>query len=179
MGTEVLRIFLPSFIVIFICITFFWKWFRRITNANEYKDIEQVANYSRLQRINHVFKVVLLMFSFMTLIFSVYPEYYHMFIPLAVFDHPVINSIGILLLKVALVWMIIAQLHIDKELYKYSRHIEDLRLMELVYFSEKMFLGGLIVMFVGMFVTLTNLVAIFMGVISILVYFRSVYKYRV
>jgi len=83
------------------------------------------------------------------------------------------------LLKAALVWMIVAQLHIDKDLYKYSRNIENLKLMELVYFSEKMFLGGLILMFIGMFVTITNVVGIILGAVAIMFYYRSIYKYKV
>ncbi|MBP7808453.1 MAG: hypothetical protein KA163_04115 [Bacteroidia bacterium] len=108
----------------------------------------------------------------MVLIFWLFPEQYYIFIPLDKFDHPVINSMGILLLKVALIWMIVAQLHIDKELYKYSRKSGDLSLMELVHFSEKMFLGGLTVMFVGMFVTITNVVGIVAGLLSVLFYYN-------
>ena len=76
------------------------------------------------------------------------------------------------------VWMIVGQLHIDKELYKYSRKSGDLSLMELVYFSERMFLGGLTVMFVGMFVTITNVVGIIAGLVSVLFYYNLVLRHK-
>lgn len=179
MGSETLKIFLPSFLIIFICITFFWKWFRKITKAEVYKDIEKIANYSRLTRINTVFKITLLLFGLMTLVYAAFPNFYYIFIPIDKLDHPLINSIGLLSLKVSLIWMIVAQLHIDKELYKYSRKSEDLKLMELVYFSERMFLSGMMVMFIGMLLTITNVVGIVLGVVSIVIYFKMVHKYRV
>jgi hypothetical protein len=178
MGSEVLKIFLPSFIILFICITFFWKWFRKATRADVYKDIEKTANYPRLKRINIVFKITLLLFGLMTLIYTFFPEFYFIFMPLDQFDHPLINSVGLLALKISLIWMLVAQLHIDKEVYKYSRNTENLSLMELVYFSERMFLSGLMVMFIGMFVTITNAVGIALGLTSIFLYFKLVYKYR-
>lgn len=179
MDNEVLRIFLPSFVAIFICITFFWKWFRKAVRAEQFRDIEKLATYPRLKRINSFYQWILVIFSVMTIIYTFFPDLYYIFVPLDRFDHPIINGAGLLLLKVALIWMVVAQLHIDKELYKYSRKIEDLKLMELVHFSEKMFLGGLTLMFFGMFVTITNVVGIVMGAAAIMFYYRSIYKYKV
>lgn len=179
MGNDVLKIFLPSFVIIFVCITFFWKSFRKVIRAELFRDIERVASYSRLKRINFFFKWILLLFCAMTFIYTFVPNLYYVFLPLDKFDHPIINSIGLLLLKVALIWMIVAQLSIDKDLYKYSRKIDDLKLMELVHFSEKMFLGGLTLMFIGMFVALTNVVGIILGIIATFFYYRSIFKYKV
>jgi len=60
------------------------------------------------------------------------------FLPLDKFHHPLINVMGLLIMKIAIVWFVIAQIHIDKELYKYSRNIESLSDMELVRYSERM-----------------------------------------
>ncbi len=179
MEKEVLQMFLPSFLLVFIGITFFWKWFRKIIRVKEYTDIERTTNYNRLKRINFLFIVLFVVFAIMTFIYCVLPSHYYIFIPLDKFDHPVINSVGVLLLKVALIWMIVAQLYIDKELYKYSRDSGNLSLMELVYFSEKMFLGGLTVMFVGMFITITNVIGIISGLISVLFYYHLVFRYKI
>lgn len=179
MGTDVLKIFLPSFVIIFVCITFFWKSFRKAIRAELFRDIEKLASYSRLKRINYFFKWILLLFCVMTFIYTFIPHLYYVFVPLDRFDHPIINSIGLLLLKVALIWIIVAQLSIDKDLYKYSRKIDDLKLMELVHFSERMLLGGLTLMFIGMFITLTNIVGIVLGAIAIFFYYHIIYKYKV
>lgn len=72
--------------------------------------------------------------------------------------HPLIDQMGILILKISLVWILIAQLQIDKELYKYSRDIESLSAMELVSYSEKMLLSGMLVLFIGFFTTITNVI---------------------
>lgn len=178
MGRDVLQIFLPSYVLIFIAITFFWSWLRKTTRSREYSDIQKNISYPRLRRLNALFLVVFVVFAIMTLIYVLFPDLYYIFLPIDSLDHPFINSVGILLLKVALVWMIVAQLHIDKELYKYSRKISDLSLMELVHFSEKMFLGGLVVMFIGMFVTITNVVGIIIGIIPVFLYYRTVLKYK-
>lgn len=179
MGSEVLKIFLPAFIVVFVLITFFWKWFRRLIRLEVYRKLEQTVSYKRVKRINGVFLVLFFLYVIMTFVYSLLPEMYYVFVPFESFDHPLINSAGVLLLKAALIWMIVAQLHIDKELYKYSRKSGDLTLMELVYFSERMFLGGLTVMFVGMFVTITNLIGILAGLISLYFYYNYILKDKV
>src|SRR5690606_34568098 len=96
----------------------------------------------------------------MTLVYSLVPEYYYIFFPLDTFHHPVINIMGLLIMKIAIIWIVIAQVHIDKELYKYSRNIESLSAIELVRYSERMLLAGKLVLFIGLFITITNIISL-------------------
>lgn len=67
---------------------------------------------------------------------------------------------GLLIMLLAIVWIFIAQINIDKELYKFSRDIESLSAMELLHYSERMLLSGMLVLFIGFFTTITNIVGL-------------------
>lgn len=170
MTDSALQTYLPAFIMVFLLVTFFWGWFRKITKLYNLANVEKSANYDRLKRIAYIFKIIFIIFTIMTIIYAFIPDFYFVFIPFEVFNQPIINTIGVLILKVALAWMVVAQILIDKELYKYSRNMGDLSAMELVHYSERMFLGGLVVMFIGMFVTITNLIGIVIGTLALLSY---------
>jgi hypothetical protein len=119
----------------------FWKQFRkvsRITESTTYT--EKILEYNRLKRMSLLFWLIFSAFGIMTVVYSLTPEFYYVFLPLDKFHHPLINVMGLLIMKIAIVWFVIAQIHIDKELYKYSRNIESLSDMELVRYSERMLL---------------------------------------
>ncbi|MCE3226067.1 MAG: rane protein [Bacteroidetes bacterium] len=172
MNDHSLQTYLPAFLVAFVLITFLWKWMRRFFRMKEYDDIENKVSYQRFKRIDTIFKIIFFLFCLMIIVYVFVPEFYSIFIPIESCDHPFINSIGLLILKAAFVWIVVAQVSIDKELYKYSRDINSLKAMELVYYSEQMLLGGLAVMFVGMFVTLTNVVGIIIGIVAVIIYLK-------
>ena len=147
-----LQMYLPAFMLVATWLMIFWKQFRKITHIAEVKiDVDKIKEYSRLKRVSGYFWLIFSVFGIMTIIYSLLPDFYYIFIPLDKFHHPVINSIGLLIMKIAIVWIAIAQIHIDKELYKYSRDIESLSAMELVHYSEQMLLTGMLVLFIGFF----------------------------
>jgi hypothetical protein len=108
----------------------------------------------------------------MIVVFSFLPGLYKWLFPIQPLNNPVINLTGFLILKVALVWVVVAQVLLDKELYRYSRNTEDLIAMEMVYANERIVLKGLIIMFIGMFVTLSNLVAVVLVLVALIIYFK-------
>ncbi|UZR98939.1 hypothetical protein [Chondrinema litorale] len=171
-----LQIYLPAIMLVACWLTIFWRHFRKITQiAKDIYDVDNILEYNRLKRVSGYFWVIFSVFSFMTIIYSLFPDLYYLFIPLDVFHHPIINSIGLLILKVAIIWILVAQITIDKELYKYSKDIESLSAMELVRYSEQTLLAGMLVFFIGFFTTITNFIGFLLVILGIYIYHKMFY----
>jgi hypothetical protein len=76
-------------------------------------------------------------------------------------------------MKLSLVWILIAQIQLDRELYKYSRKIDNLEAMELIHFSEKTLLSGILLLFLGFLITITSITGIFLVLVSFVLYFKN------
>jgi len=173
MTDPILQIYLPAFLLVATWLIVFWQQFRKVTRITETSaDIEKVRDYNRLKKVSMYFWLIFSMFSLMTIIYSFAPKFYFMFIPLDKFHHPVINVMGLLIIKIAIIWIVIAQVHIDKELFKYSRNIRSLTAMELVQYSERILITGLLVLFIGFFVTITNIIGFLLVLLGALFYLR-------
>ena len=161
-----------------MCILFLWGHFRKNRAVAAAISTERKADYQRIRRISRVFWLVFLVFSVMVFIYVVFPHLYYVFLPMDMFHHPVINSIGLLTIKVAIAWIVVAQLHIDKELFKYLNNIESMPAMKLVWYSEGMLIAGMLVLFVGIVITITNVVGLALAASSVVFFYTSrVYRY--
>lgn len=173
MTDPTLQMYLPAFMLVATWLIVFWKQFRKVTRITETStDTEKILEYNRLKRVSLFFWVIFSVFGVMTVIYSLAPEFYYVFLPLDKFHHPLINVMGLLIMKIAIVWIVIAQIHIDKELYKYSRNIESLSVMELVRYSERMLLTGMLVLFIGFFTTITNIIGLVLVALGVAIYLK-------
>jgi hypothetical protein len=171
---PVLQMYLPAFMLIAMWLILFWKQFRKIATVKEKThDIDKIMEYNRLKKVSGYFWIIFSVFSIMTVIYTLFPDFYFVFFPLDKFNHPIINTMGLLIMKIAIVWIVIAQVHIDKELYKYSRNIDSLSAMELVRYSERMLLSGMLAFFIGFFTTITNIAGLLLVILGIMIYFRT------
>lgn len=170
MVDPALQMQLSAYLIVVLLITFLWQSIRKVTPLKHYGNIREVKEYNRLKRVSGIYWGILFLISLMTFIYVVFPHFYFIFIPLDFFHHPLINLVGLILLKIAVLWIVIAQLQIDKELYKHSRNIESMSVMELIHYSERMLLSGFLIFFVGVFVTITNLFAILFALIALFTY---------
>ena len=175
MTDPLLQMHLPAVMLVALGLTLFWKQIRKWTRLRKLPDVDRLTRYRRLRRVEGVYWVCFFFFALMTGVYSLFPRFYFLFLPLDLFHHPLINSVGLLVLKVSIVWIVIAQIHIDKELYKYSRAMDSLPAMELVRYSEKILLSGMLVLFIGFFVTITNVIGLILVAISIMAYVRAFY----
>ncbi len=174
MTDPLLQMYLLAFMLVTTWLMVFWKQFRKLFNTKlEPTKINDLVKYNRLKRINSWYWAIFSAFGVMTIIYSFAPEFYFLFLPLDMFHHPVINTIGLLILKISVVWIVVAQLNIDKELYKYSRNIESLPAMELVSYSEHMLLSGMLILFVGYFTTITNIMGLLLVITSLIIYVKG------
>lgn len=173
MTDPTLQMYLPAFMLVATWLIVFWKQFRKFTRITETSaDTEKILEYNRLKRVSLFFWIIFSVFGIMTIIYSVVPEFYYVFIPLDTFHHPLINVMGLLIMKIVIVWIMIAQVHIDKELYKYSRNIESLSAMELVRYSERMMFTGMLVLFIGFFTTITNIIGLILVAFGVAIYLK-------
>ncbi|GAB2769542.1 hypothetical protein GCM10027275_10030 [Rhabdobacter roseus] len=175
MTDPLLQMHLPAVMLVAIGLTLCWKQVRKMTGLRKLPDVDRLTRYHRLRRVRAIYWICFFVFALMTGIYSMLPRFYFLFLPLDLFHHPLINSVGLLVLKVSIVWIVIAQIHIDKELYKYSRAIDSLPAMELVRYSEKILLSGMLVLFIGFFVTITNVIGLILVAISWIAYGKAFY----
>jgi len=151
----------------------FWKQFRKgIRIIDTSPNLEKEMEYKRIKKGSLFFWLIFYVFGIMTFIYSIIPELYYIFLPLDIFHNPIINFIGVLLMKIAIVWIIIAQINIDKELNKFSNKAQSLSPMGLVKYSERMLLTGILVLFIGFFTTITNLIGMVLVAFGILIYLQ-------
>lgn len=173
MTDPTLQLYLPAFMVVATWLIIFWNQFRRLkafTMTSGTK--ERIIEYNRLRRVSSIFWLIFSIFGIMTIIYSVVPELYFVFLPLDKFHHPSINLMGLLIILLAIVWILMAQINIDKELYKFSRNIESLSAMELLHYSERMLLSGMLVLFIGFFTTITNIIGLLLIALGGVIYLR-------
>jgi len=173
MTDPTLQMYLPAFMLVATWLIIFWKQFRKVTRISDPAATNEIIlEYNRLKRVSGYFWIIFSLFGVMTVFYSLVPEFYYVFLPLDKFHHPLINVMGLLIMKIAIVWIVIAQVHIDKELFKYSRNIESLSAMELVRYSERMLLTGMLVLFIGFFTTITNFIGLLLVGLGLAIYLK-------
>lgn len=170
---PILQTYLFAFMLIATWLIIFWKYFRKIMGNTQTLYTERVLSYNRMKRISYYFRIIFFLFIVMILVYTVLPDFYYLFMPIERLDHPIINFTGLLILKIAIVWIVFAQIHIDKELYKYSRNIESLSTMELIRYSEKMLSIGILLLFIGFCTTITNIFGLLLVTISFFNYHKT------
>lgn len=166
--------YLPALMLIATWLILFWKQFRKATDVTEkIPNTDRTIEYNHLKKINGYFWIIFSVFCVITAIYSLFPNLYFIFIPLDKFHHPIINTMGLLIMTIAIVWIVIAQVNIDKELYKYSNNIDGLPAMKLIRYSERMLLSGMLALFIGFTTTVTNIMGLILVILGIIIYFKT------
>jgi hypothetical protein len=171
MTDPMLQMNLPAYLIMAVWLIVFWQSFRKAIRLKSNGEQKNLDSYNRLRKVGLFFWIILIIFSVMIVIYSALPSAYYVFIPLEQFNHPIINVLGLLILKISIVWIVVAQLHIDKEVFKFYRNIENLGALELLKYSEKMLLSGIVILFLGIVVTITNIVGLFLFFLGLSFYF--------
>ncbi|MCO6148896.1 hypothetical protein [Flavobacterium sp. NRK1] len=79
---------------------------------------------------------------------------------------------GLLIMGLALVWIIIAQLDIDKEIFKHSIGLHSLSPVKLLYYFERTLIFGMVLLFAGLFTTISNFAGLGLVITSIIIYLK-------
>lgn len=168
-----LQVSLSAFMIVTTWLIVFWKQSRAgVDLIEKLPDSNKLYEYRRFKKVSGFFWLIFTAFGIMTIVYTLIPDYYYLFFPLDIFHHPIINTIGILILTIGVVWIVIAQIQIDIELFKYSRNIEKLTTLELVRYSERMLLFGMLVFFIGYFTTITNVIGFLLVLTGIFLYLK-------
>lgn len=177
MPDPILQMYIPAFMLVAAGLIIFWKQFRKANKITELNTTtKKIIEHNILKKVSGYFWIIFSLFGVMTIIYTLIPELYYLFLPLEKFHHPFIDAIGLLIMKIAIIWIVIAQIHIDKELYKYSRNIESLSALELFRYSERMLLTGMLVFFIGFFTTITNLIGFILVAFGVIIYLKMFFS---
>ena len=95
MTEDILKLYLPGFIVVFIWIAFFWSSFRKLSGIYKNFSAEYKIHYNRFERINILYRGILIIFFIMITVFAFIPKLYKWFFPIDQLNHPAIKLAAI------------------------------------------------------------------------------------
>jgi|GEM_PF-5746286 hypothetical protein len=110
-------------------------------------------------------------FTTVVLCFTIYPFIYRNFIPIDILDMPALNLAGITLMGIALLWTVLAQLDFDDELQHVVANPSSPTL-DIAWHSNRI-VTGYFIMFLGVTLTLANVVSLVLFTIACLVFYHN------
>ncbi|MBX2956134.1 MAG: hypothetical protein KF846_08255 [Cyclobacteriaceae bacterium] len=165
MTRSALEIFLPAFILVYFGILVLWS---RISKRKRIPVQIATTAHKQIQWIDSLFRAKLVAVVLIVFVYTYFPDYYRWAGPLDMLDHPVINTIGVLLLKASLVWIIVAQLNIDRSAFMIDHGIGSIKSEKLIVYAEKLILSGLVFMFFGICITISSVLTILIFLLGFL-----------
>jgi hypothetical protein len=117
-------------------------------------------------------KLLVMCFTTIVLCFSFYPYIYKTFIPISQLDNPYINLLGLVTLATSLIWLVIAQVDFDKELYNIHGVANGVKYIDISLHSKRI-VAGYFLMFIGVTITLANIVSTVLLITAFVVYRRK------
>ena len=168
---DELKYHLPVFLVFFGIASFYWRSVR--TNRMSLKFEINSALWMRLKKANRLFYMIFILICVKVVFYSFFLESYNsVMLPFYSWDIPQINSFGVTILNVSLIWLIVTQMNLDLIIFRIlSGKIEKEIFEKVLTYSEKSMLIGYLIMFVGLFVTISSLASLIMAVVGIAGYY--------
>jgi hypothetical protein len=171
MDYNMLQIFLPAFMIVFLGTISVWSHIRKNKSVQLTPSHRKVINIE-LKLVDVFFKVLLFLSIALALVYAYFPEYYYLAGPIDWLDIPVVNIIGVLVLKTSLVWIVMAQFNVEKTIALFNSGVERGSFSKLLRYSQKLILTGILIMFFGLFITISSIAAIFICIIATLLFER-------
>jgi hypothetical protein len=171
MNYNILQIFLPAFMIVFLVIITAWSYVRKN------KSVQLTSSHKRiitpeLKLVDVFFKILLLFCITLSIVYAYFPEYYYLAGPIEWLDIPVVNTIGVIVLKISLVWIVMAQFNIERTIALINSGVEQVSFNKLLSYSQKLILTGMLLMFFGLCITISSVVAIFICIVATLLFDR-------
>ncbi|HXS37456.1 MAG TPA: hypothetical protein VN721_12200 [Flavipsychrobacter sp.] len=174
MNTQYLQPTLLAFACVFYAVAFLWSELRKRKLAIAGNVIFKNSHNKSLYKTDKAFKILGVFFIFMIICYVAMPVAYKFFIPIKSLDNPLLDAIGLLILNISLVWIVVAQLDIDKELYRYNNGIGGSDNLQSLQYAEKKLISGLLIMFIGAVVTLSNIIGSALVIVALIIYKKNV-----
>ncbi|MDO1449861.1 hypothetical protein Q0590_26515 [Rhodocytophaga aerolata] len=128
--------------------------------------------------VNKLFKLFLALAVLIIFLYCFAPQYYMLLMPIESLNDPLINHTGIFLLFISLVWLLFAQIRIQIFFRSISQSDKvsatDYQYKWLYIHSKLMLSAGIALMLIGLFVTISNLFAIYLLLMALVAYFIQV-----
>lgn len=160
---EFIKDFLPIFMIAFMACLFLWNEFRK-------KKLAINKGSKILERVNYKFYLMFMGALLIAFLYSFAPDLYQYLLPIEDLDHPFINFTGIQILKASLIWIIIYQFKLTSLWTIFFRNRVDEDEDNLHVYSHKVLMGGLVLMFLGLFVTISSFAAILLVTLAFMEY---------
>lgn len=171
MDNQLLQVFIPAFMATFIGTISVWAFVRK-KKSIRLDSSEKNKIRPELRLVDLFFKVLLVMSIAVAAVYAYFPEYYYLAGPIHWLDNPFINSVGVLVLATSLVWIVMAQFNIERTIALLNSGIERGSFKKLLTYSQKLVLTGMLIMFFGLFITLSSVVAVFIFITAALLFDR-------
>lgn len=166
MTDVALRAILPQFVAVFL-IACFWQSCRYPTFRNHAGKTSAGRRQGRLEKAERYVFPLALFFSLMTVVYAYCPSLYRLFFPVESLNEPLLNSIGVTILRASLAWVFICRLLLKRALTRYrtpdTNHNKILAV-------RRGLIMGVLIMFTEMATTLFNLVGIVLCNLACIVY---------
>jgi hypothetical protein len=105
-------------------------------------------------------------------VYAYFPDYYYVTGPIVWLDIPLVNTIGVLVLKCSLIWIVMAQFNIERSIALINSGVEQASFNKLLNYSQKLILTGFLIMFLGLFITISSVVAILIFLAAVVLFDR-------
>jgi hypothetical protein len=171
MTYQTLQIFLPAFMLVFIGTVCVWAYFRKRKSV-QLTSSQRKSISMELRLLDLFFKVLLVLSAILAVVYAYFPEYYYVAGPIELLDSPVVNTVGVLVLKCSLVWIVMAQFNIERTISLLNSGVVQASFSKLLHHSQKLILTGILIMFFGLFITISSILTAMILISAILLFER-------
>lgn len=152
-----MKLFLPLYLLLFFGLAMVLPSYRtwKTTGVNPYK---LGSSDSAHDYIGFLFRLTLIATSIVVIVFAFLPGVYQYLIPISYLAHPALPIVGVALLILAIVWVLIAQIHMQRS---WRIGIDEEVKTELIQtglfkLSRNPIFLGMRIMLLGLFLVLPN-----------------------
>jgi hypothetical protein len=181
MNDQVMSILLIGFAAVFLFIILQWRMFKSLFGFNDPQYSLARSKYDRLKGIHISYRLILILFIFISCSYLIIPQSKKWFYPITWLDNNYVNSIGFIILFIAFVLVLYAQLKLDKSLHLYYFNTSGEGNSQLVPKTEKNLLKSILLVYLGMFIVVSTIATAILLLASVIVYYQrsSSRKYRI
>jgi hypothetical protein len=181
MNEKLLSILLIGFSVLFLFIILGWSSFKKIFRLDNPDYGKARFQYNRLRGIHVSYRLILIAFAIISLIYFLYPKSQEWFGPIQWLNNDYVNITGLVVLVLAFVLVISNQLKLDKNLHRYYFDPSQQSDSSLVPKTESNLLKSILLVYVGLFVVVSTIATAVLLLIALIVYYlrSSNRKYRI
>lgn len=171
MDYNSLQIFLPAFMIVFLGTVTIWSRLRKRKTIRLSYALKSAIT-TEIKLVDLTFKMLLLFGVTVAVVYAYFPEYYYITGPIAWLDIPIVNTIGVLILKCSLIWVVMAQFNIERSIALANSGVDEVKHARLINYSQKLILTGFLIMFLGLFITISSVLAVIIFLAALILFER-------